>query len=311
MTQVGDLLQDHITFEEAQSIVQGMNVLSDFFFNYLMEDEERAKEVASIIISKVMGFKVVVDDVTPQKTFMGIDKGNHGIRLDALVKAKNAEGENAPKASSVAYDLEMENRKADRKSLPKRHRFYSALTDAKIFNEGKDYDELSDYVSITFLSFDPFGAGDMYYEVRTTLVSHPDIDYDDGRINYFFYGGGKNNIPGDKLHSKSVSELVKYIVEGEIDSEPDNDLIRLDEIVSSVKKKSEVTRAYMKEWDRQRIHDKELTEKVKKETAINIIQDDHSKGMTDDEIVAYISRIFGFSEEEIADLLKEALSYSK
>ncbi len=138
---------------------------------------------------------------------------------------------------------------------------------------------------------------------------------DDGRINYFFYGGGRNNIPGDKLHSKSVSELVKYIIEGEIDSEPDNDLVRLDEIVSSVKKKSEVTRAYMKEWDRQRIHDKELTaqvtEKVKKETAINVIQNDHSKGMTDDEIAHDISVIFGYSEEEIDALLKEALSFSK
>ncbi|SDB41400.1 hypothetical protein [Butyrivibrio sp. INlla16] len=63
----------------------------------------------------------------------------------------------------------------------------------------------------------------------------------------------------------------------------------------------------MKEWDRQRIHDKELTEKVKKETAIKIIRRYYSKGMTDDEIAHDISVNFGYSEEEIDALLKDAL----
>ncbi|WP_029320369.1 hypothetical protein [Butyrivibrio sp. AE3004] len=152
----------------------------------------------------------------------------------------------------------------------------------------------------------------MYYESRTTLTSHPDIEYDDGKINYFFYSGGKDNIPGDKAHSKSVSELIKYIVDGKLSSDSDSDLARLDEIVNSVKKKSEVTRAYMQEWDRQRIHDKELTEQVTaqvtEDAAIKCIRRLHILGVPESSIRESISEDYGYSSEQIEILMERALS---
>ena len=43
---------------------------------------------------------------------------------------------------------------------------------------------------------------------------------------------------------------------------PGEETHRLSDIVNNVKDRSEVTKTYMKEWDRQRIHDRELTEQV-------------------------------------------------
>ena len=56
--------------------------------------------------------------------------------------------------------------------------------------------------------------------------------------------------------------MVKYIVTGELGENPGEETHRLSDIVNNVKDRSEVTKTYMKEWDRQRIHDRELTEKV-------------------------------------------------
>ncbi len=49
---------------------------------------------------------------------------------------------------------------------------------------------------------------------------------------------------------------------GELGENPGEETHRLSDIVNNVKDRSEVTKTYMKEWDRQRIHDRELTEKV-------------------------------------------------
>lgn len=60
----------------------------------------------------------------------------------------------------------------------------------------------------------------------------------------------------------ALDEMVKYIVTGELGDNPGEETHRLSDIVDNVKDRSEVTKTYMKEWDRQRIHDRELTEQV-------------------------------------------------
>ena len=68
---------DTITFEQAKKTVKSMTLINNFLFNYVMEDEERAKEVAQIIISAVVGYEICVDSAKPQKVFTGSDKGKH------------------------------------------------------------------------------------------------------------------------------------------------------------------------------------------------------------------------------------------
>ena len=48
-------------------------------------------------------------------------------------------------------------------------------------------------------------------------------------------------------------EVLKYIVSGEKPSIANSEVNSLEEIVSKIKKRSEVTRKYMKQWDRERV----------------------------------------------------------
>ena len=102
----------------------------------------------------------------------------------------------------------------------------------------------------------------MYYEAKTMLTLHPDLCYDDGRTNYFFFGLGRNNLPAEKFDNKTVAGLMRYIVTGEKADEAISAVDKLDNIIRAVKRRTEVTKRYMKEWDRQRLHDIELTREV-------------------------------------------------
>ena len=268
--------------------------------------------MSRIVISTVVGQDVTITNTVGEKVLTGLDTGLHGVRFDALIAthANSSEGT----SSEVAYDFEVENREADRPGLPRRQRYYSSMVDSKLLVSNSPYEALPDYVSITVLSYDPFGAGDMYYEAKSVLTSHPNLCYDDGRVNYFFYGKGKNNLPEKRFNSRAVADLMRYIVTGEISADSQDAVEKLDDIISSVKKNAEVTKIFMKEWDRQRLHDielrKEVTEEVTKEVkdadTIYLIVSMRNEGISDDRIRYYISKNGIYSEEAIDELFREA-----
>ncbi|WP_029319158.1 hypothetical protein [Butyrivibrio sp. AE3004] len=297
-----------ITYEEARKKIEDMTLINNFLFNSVMEDEERAKAVSKIVISTVVGHEVNIKTTIGEKILTGIDIGMHGVRFDALIGAEDGD------SSEVAYDFEVEDREADRPGLPRRQRFYSAMVDSKLLKSNCPYENLPDYVSITVLSYDPFGAGDMYYEAKSVLTSHSDLCYDDGRVNYFFYGKGKNNLPDSKFDKQAVEDLVKYIVTGEKPEKPQEAVGKLDDIINSVKKNAEVTKIFMKEWDRRRLHDIELTEEVTKQVTkevmdnatIDFIVSMREEGISDDRIRYQISKKGNYLEEDIDRLFHEA-----
>ncbi len=241
-----------ITFADAKKAVESMNLIDGFLFDSSIEDEEDAKIVIGAILRTVLNREIKDIKVTSQKQFQGIDTKYHGIRFDARVD-EDSDG----KVRVTIYDIEMENRPADKKPLPRRLRFYDALLDSRLLESGADYDELPNLVSITILSYDPFGAGDMYYEASTTLTTHPDIDYDDGVTHIYLYCNGKVNTSLTPSHGKRLMEVLKYIVSGEKPNTTNPEVDDLETVVSKIKKRSEVTRKYMKQWDRERILVKE------------------------------------------------------
>ena len=59
------------------------------------------------------------------------------------------------------------------------------------------------YERIVILSYDPFLIGDMYYEAKMHLSTHPDYNYDDGRTFILLYADGKPNFE-DMVYGKKV-----------------------------------------------------------------------------------------------------------
>lgn len=312
--------KSRITFDEARRSVQSMNLIDGFLFNSVTENEEDAKIVIGAILSRVLGEKIDDIKVETEKVFNGIDTKYHGIRLDAHIKHES--GLNY--VSARICDLEIENRVADRESLPKRHRYYTALTDSKQLPTSEDYIELPEYISITISSYDPFLFDDMYYEAKTCIVNHPEYDYNDGVTHIFLYTGGKVNTP-NKQYGEKLHEMLEYMVSGEKPSVPDNDISNIDKVVTGVKTKAEVTKKFMRQWEieiamKREARDAGIAEGIaqgiaegkaeaKTEAALNLIRFAHDNNIDDEAVCQNLRDKYAYTDSEIESLVEQALNH--
>ena len=149
----------------------------------------------------------------------------------------------------------------------------------------------------------------MYYEASTTLTTHSQMEYNDGISHTFLYCNGNPNIM-DAVHSKKLTEMLRYIVSGEKPTSPNTDIEDIDKIVSRVKALPEVTTNYMKQWDREYILQHEASEKAEKETkakaAIALIEFSRAHGISDVDITEELSTRYGYDDKTIKDLFKQA-----
>ena len=294
-----------LTIEEARKSVQDMCLINAFLFDSVLENEEDAKLVISNILSTIFNKQIDVKSVTSQKSFQAVDTQYHGIRMDAYINPVD----NDEKIIATVYDVEMEDRITDKKELPRRLRYYGALHDDKYLKASHNYKSLPDFITITILSYDPFSAGDMYYESRSTLTTHPNVEYDEGITHIFLYCGGTPNIK-DISHSKKLTEMLKYIQTGEKPTTPNSRINDIDKVVSLVKARPEVTTNYMKQWLREQVLKQELTEQVTQQTkhnaAIRFIIFSQIHNISDDVIKAELITNYGYKDIEIPPLYQEA-----
>ena len=261
-----------ITFDEAKKKVGEMNLINGFMFDSVLEDKEKGIIVVKGILDTVLDMDVPVSDVQSQKVITGLDSAYHGIRFDVCIDKNIDENSNA-----VVYDIEMEDREADKEELPRRGRYYQALTDSKKLPTGHSYLELPDYISITILSYDPFGADSMYYEVKPVITTHPQLEYDDGVRKIYLYCRGRNNLENDKEYGERLQEVLEYILTGKKRRDPSPVIDSMDKIVSDTKDRAEVTKNYMQRWDEiehiKRDVKREVTEAVTKEVTENVTKE--------------------------------------
>ena len=289
-----------ISYADAKKAVESMNLIDGFLFDSSIEDEEDAKVVIGAILRTVLDREIKEIQVTAQKQFQAIDTKYHGIRLDAHVTA-DEEG----KVSATIYDVEMENRIADKLSLPKRLRFYNSLVDSRYLESGGSYEDLPNFVSITILSYDPFDAGDIYYEASKVLTTHPNIEYKDGTSHLYLYCNGKINEALSPLHGKRLMEMLKYIVSGEKISASNPEVNNLETVVSKIKKRPEVTKKYMQQWDRERILVQEAKAEGREEALIGLICKKLSKGKSEGIIASEVEE----DEESVKAICSIAKKY--
>ncbi len=294
----------HITYEQAKKSISEMNLINGFLFDSTLEQEEEAKIVMGNILKAIFFRDFEIKSVVSQKALNAIDTRYHGIRLDVHISEKSKD---EPPIATI-YDVEMEDRVADKKFLPKRLRFYGALHDVKKLEPSAEYDKLPNFVSIVILSYDPFDAGDMYYEAKTVLITHPGITYENGIKNIFLYCHGKPNFddPEGSItlppeHGKKLKEMLKYIVSGEKPAYSNSDIDAIDAIVTKVKSREEVTTEYMRQWDREL----SIKRETRKEDAIKDVLFDRDNGIPDDIIRSRLEQNYEYDDETINELFEE------
>ena len=226
--------------------LEEMDVIDNFLFTELMSSDKDGAEVCGLILSRVLKRKFNSINLVGQRTFPGVSEDTHGIRLDAYV-TEETENEGGGTDLTI-YDVEPDRKAAHRESLPKRSRYYGGLIDVHLLESGSKYGRLPEMVLIFILSYDPFGAGEMRYEARSTLITHPEIEYSDGVRRIYLYTEGK--LPDDADEGEQrLQKLLRYIGHSVRENAVDEDLERLDEIVRKTKKRKEVGVRYMKSWE--------------------------------------------------------------
>ncbi len=289
-----------ITYEQARREIQSMNLINGFLFNSVTEKKDDACYIVKTIISRVLGKQISDIKVTTEKNYNGIDTKYHGIRFDAQITPSKENDQ----IYATVYDLEIEDREADRQSLPKRQRYYSAIYDNKLLQSGEDYSVLPEYISITIASYDPFLQGDMYYEARSVLTTHPNCEYNDGITNIFLYANGQLNIPEGR--GKKLQQLLQYMLTGQKPEVTDQEIEAIDKLVTKVKAKKEVTTNYMKQWDRDRIIARDAALEARQKDALVLISFGSENNIPNSVIIQKLRNEFKYDDTTIKDLFEKA-----
>ena len=300
-------LGQHITFEEARKKVSEMNLINSFLFDSTLENEEDAKIVAGSILKAILNREFKDIKVFSQKQFNAVDTYYHSIRLDVYIAQNTADNT----FNATIFNIEMEDRAADKNSLPQRNRFYGSLHDSKLLESGTSYDKLPDFVSITISSYDPFDVGDMCYFAKTTLTSHPFIEYKDGLTHLYLYCKGRPNTEvlvsfiQSEPHGKKLQEMLHYILTGEKPEAQNQDINDVDKVVTKVKKRGEVTTKYMRQWEREQA----IANDVRQEAALEMIRNGREDGISDKKTHVRIKRL-GLDDATIDKLFEQVNSES-
>ena len=138
--------------------------------------------------------------------------------------------------------------------MHKRMRYYGALMTSKLLPEGTiDYNKLSDLCMIVIAGFDMGGEGKYRYKVRRMYEGYPDKEVYDGEVILYLNTKGKDT----EGVSDELIAMLEYFEETTDDkalSSGSERIIRLNEIVSSIKANDEIGVKYMNAYE-ERMHD--------------------------------------------------------
>ena len=191
--------------------------------------------------------------------------------------------------------------------MHKRMRYYGALMTSKLLPEGTiDYNKLSDLCMIVIAGFDMGGEGKYRYKVRRMYEGYPDKDVYDGEVILYLNTKGKDT---EGVSSELIA-MLEYFEETTDDvalSSGYERIIRLNEIVSSIKANAEIGVKYMNAYE-ERMHDiqeaREQGEKTGEERGrtegleAGIAQGEASKALE----TAKAMKIKNYPDDEIAEL---------
>ena len=238
--------------------LEELNLLDNFMFGSMMGYPEIGEVFCKKLLKIIFQRDFTNLRITPQKVYYGMDTELHGTRLDVFIEE---DGDNQEGIATV-YDVEPD-KNSDKKSiqaLPKRMRFYHSKIDAGSLQSGEDYSNLKNLVSIMITSYDPFGLDRILYTIKNTCVEEPEMDYRDGVMTLYLYTKGSDgNVP------ESLREFLRYMEDTREENVVNEELKELQTMVQTVKRDKEVSVAYMRLMEDERI----LINRIREEEQIN------------------------------------------
>lgn len=237
--------------------LEELDLMDDFLFQELLAQEGDGEEFCRILLSTIFGKPIRKVNIIPQKNILGIDTNRHGIRLDAYIEdiseMESISGVETIDAqvSPDIYDIEP-NKRYEKRTLPKRMRYYHGLIDTQLLATNMTYDKLPNVAIIVILPYDPFGKNRMVYTIKNQCEEDSAIPYDDGARKIFLYTKGTEGNP-----SQELKDMLKYIEETTDENVTNQDIDTIHHFVKKVKRRREVGINYMKSWELERIYREE------------------------------------------------------
>ena len=218
--------------------LQDLNLMDRFLFSEVIESAEAYKIILEIILEREINFKgEPVAENEKRKELLG-----KIARLDVCAIGDD----------DRVYNAEVQ--KENENNMHKRMRYYGALMTSKLLPEGTiDYNRLSDLCMIVIAGFDMGGEGKYRYTVRRMYEGYPDKEVYDGEVILYLNTKGKDTAGV----SNELIALLEYFEETTDDkalSSGYERIIRLNEIVSSIKANDEIGVKYMNAYE-ERMHD--------------------------------------------------------
>lgn len=289
--------------------LEELNLMDDFLFQELVAQEGDGEEFVRILLKTILGKTVRKVKIVPQKNVLGIDTNRHGIRLDAYIEESADEMIPNGKVldaeiSSDIYDIEP-NKNYEKKSLPKRMRYYHGLIDTQLLSNGVQYDKLQNVIIIVILPYDPFGKNRMVYTIRNQCVEDVSVPYDDGAKKIFLYTKGTEGNPSQELR-----DMLKYIEVTTEENVTNQDIESVNRLVNKLKQKREVGINYMKSWEREEMVRDEGREEGREEGAERKLISQVCKKIVKEKTIAEIADELEETEDTVSFIYRVAKRYA-
>lgn len=207
--------------------------------------------------------------IHPQKTFIGLNTGLRGARLDVYIE-EDGSVQIHDEAIPTVYDVEPDHNKdaAQIKAFPKRARFYHAAIDRVALKSRENFGKLKKVYVIFICDYDPFGCDRVLYTIKNKCLEEPELPYNDDAETWVLYTRGKKgNI------SKSLRQLLSYMENTNQSNAINEDLREIQLMVDRVKHDGEVSLQYMKSFEHDQMMYEQGHEQGRKEEQKNTEQE--------------------------------------
>ena len=216
----------------ARKSFEELDLIDDYLMSIVASDPEIGKPFCKVLLSVLLQKNIKDIKVDAQKYVPAIAPNSRGVRLDVEVEEYDDD------AIANVYDIEPHTKKES--DIPRQLRFRQARIDSRHMKSGdNDFTHLPNLYVIMITNFDLFERDYMMYTFEHKCLELPDIEYDDGlKIIYF-------NTRGQKGGSKAIHNMLNYIQTSKKSAVTDDATVKIDNFVSSIKRKEELRDGYM------------------------------------------------------------------
>lgn len=255
--------------ERRRKTLEELNLLDDFLFNAMLTYPDTGEAFIRKLLETLFDRKFPHLKIHPQKTFIGLNTGLRGARLDVYIE-EDGSVQIHDEAIPTVYDVEPDHNKdaAQIKAFPKRTRFYHATIDRVALKSGENFGKLKKVYVIFICDYDPFGCDRVLYTIKNKCLEEPELPYNDDAETWMLYTRGKKgNI------SKSLRQLLSYMENTNQSNAINEDLREIQLMVDQVKHDGEVSLQYMKSFEHDQMMYEQGHEQGRKEEQKNTEQE--------------------------------------